>query len=699
MDVEAAVAQAFREEWGQVVASLIRVTGDWDLAEECAQEAFTLALRTWPRDGIPRRPGAWLTTAARNRATDRIRRETLGATKLREAGRMHIPDDAHELDESGVEDDRLRLIFTCCHPALAVEAQVALALRTLAGLSTAEIARAFLVPEATMSQRLVRVKRKIRNAGIPYRVPPAHLLPERTSAVLGVLYLTFNEGYSASAGPDLLRPDVAAEAVRLARVLAQLMPDEPEVLGLLSLMLLQHARRATRVGAGGQLVPLEEQDRARWDSAEITEGTTLLETALRRRRPGPYQIQAAIAACHATATRAADTDWAQISGLYRELRRFVPTPVVALNQAVAVGMADGPLAGLAQVDQLAADGQLDGYHLLPATRADFLRRLGRHEEAVEAYTAALALTTTEAERSYLGRRIAEIEAAEVSVRADPVRRVDDRPRPSGRTSMTAHTLAVPGARLHYEVSGTGPVLLLIPGGPADSGAFTGIRPLLDEHYTVVTYDPRGISRSPLDGPPPEQGLIREHADDVQRLLAEVTTEPAYVFATSGGAITAMDHLVRHPEQVRAVVLHEPPVTRYLDARVLDGPDIPELYREQGLGPALGAFMATAGLEPPPEQAGEATDQSAMLGNFAYFFGHLLSAIGEFTPDVEALKTVPTRVIVGVGEKSGGTPAHDAGLGLAADLGRPAQLFPGDHGGCMGEPAEFAVRLREILEEN
>jgi RNA polymerase sigma-70 factor (ECF subfamily) len=432
VDVESAVAAAFRDEWGQVVATLIRVTGDWDLAEECAQDAFALALRTWPRDGIPRSPGAWLTTAARNRATDRIRRETLGAAKLREASLMNVPaphGPTGRPDDSGVADDRLRLIFTCCHPALAVEAQVALALRTLAGLSTAEIARAFLVPEATMSQRLVRVKRKIRNAGIPYRVPPAHLLPERTAAVLGVLYLTFNEGYSASAGPDLLRPDVAAEAIRLARVLATLMPDEPEVLGLLALMLLQNARRATRVDDQGELVPLEDQDRNRWDISEIAEGTTLLETALRRHRPGPYQIQAAIAACHATAARPADTDWAQIAGLYQELAKFVPSPVVELNRAVAVGMSAGPAAGIAVVDALATTGKLDGYHLLPATKADFLRRLGRHAEAAESYRAALAMATTDVERNYLIRRI---RAAEVSVHEDPDRREDDRPdRPEG----------------------------------------------------------------------------------------------------------------------------------------------------------------------------------------------------------------------------------------------------------------------------
>jgi RNA polymerase sigma-70 factor (ECF subfamily) len=431
---EAAVAQAFREERALVVATLIRVTGDWDLAEECAQDAFALAVRTWPRDGVPDRPGAWLTTTARNRAIDRIRRETVGAGKLREAARMIVPDEpgpaeesTHEnTDESGVPDDRLRLIFTCCHPALAVEAQVALALRTLAGLSTAEIARAFLVPESTMSQRLVRVKRKIRSAGIPYRVPPAHLLPERLAAVLGVLYLLFNEGYSASAGPDLQRPDLAAEAIRLDRVLVTLMPDEPEAAGLLALMLLQHARRDTRVTPGGDLVPLDEQDRARWDATAITEGTALLEAALRRGEPGRYQIQAAIAACHTPE----GTDWPQIAGLYGELLKHLPTPVVELNRAVAVGMAAGPAAGLDLADELTARGDLVGYHLLPATRADFLRRLGRTVEARAAYTEALALAGTETERGYLTRRISEIHdseisGAEVSVPGRSVRRLDE----------------------------------------------------------------------------------------------------------------------------------------------------------------------------------------------------------------------------------------------------------------------------------
>ncbi|QFY14963.1 sigma-70 family RNA polymerase sigma factor [Nonomuraea phyllanthi] len=405
MTVEAAVAEAFREEWGRVVATLIRVTGDWDLAEECAQEAFALALERWPRDGVPRRPGAWLTTAARNRAVDRLRRRTKEAAKLQEVATL-ADDHAPARDDSGVPDDRLRLIFTCCHPALPLEARVALTLRTLTGMTTAEIARAFLVSEPTMAKRLVRAKSKITNAGIPYRVPPAHLLPERTGSVLAVLYLLFNEGYAASAGADLVRRDLCAEAVRLARLLTRLMPDEPEAYGLLALMLLHHSRRAARVDAAGDLVTLEHQDRAKWDRGEIGEGVAVLEAALRRDRPGPYQLQAAIAACHATAPDAAGTDWARIAELYRRLARVVPSPVVRLNQAVAVAMADGPEAGLELVDALRDSGELAGYHLLPATRADLLRRLGRRPEAAAAYREALGLASTEAERRYLAERLA-----------------------------------------------------------------------------------------------------------------------------------------------------------------------------------------------------------------------------------------------------------------------------------------------------
>ncbi|MFD4872886.1 RNA polymerase sigma factor [Streptomyces sp. NPDC058420] len=414
-DVEGAVAAAFREEWGQVVATLIRVTGDWDLAEECAQDAFAQALDRWRRDGIPRRPGAWLTTTARNRALDVLRREAVGAAKLREVavlGRDEGPyDPEYDGDDSGVEDDRLRLVFTCCHPALPIEARVALTLRTLAGLTTAEIARAFLVPEATMAQRLVRAKKKIRNAGIPYRVPPAHLLPERTTGVLGVVYLLFNEGYAATSGAELVRTNLCAEAIRLARVLAHLMPDEPEVLGLLALLLLHDARRGTRVDTAGELVTLEDQDRTAWDRAEVDEGAALLETALRRGRPGPYQIQAAIAACHTTAPTAEETDWADVAALYGELERLVPSAVVRLNRAVAVGMAQHPDAGLELVAGLERSGELADYHLRPATRADLLRRSGRTAEAALAYERALELVENAAERRFLERRLAECRSA------------------------------------------------------------------------------------------------------------------------------------------------------------------------------------------------------------------------------------------------------------------------------------------------
>lgn len=396
--VRAAVDAAYRDEWGQVVATLIGLTGDWDLAEDCAQDAFAAALATWARDGVPARPGAWLTTTARHRAIDRLRRDSMGAAKVRQVAVLERDPIVPVAEE--IPDERLRLIFTCCHPALPFPARVALTLRTLAGLSTGEIAKAFLTAEPAMAQRLVRAKRKIVEAGIPYRVPPAELLPQRLTAVLAVLYLIFNEGYDEEDG----RRGLAAEGIHLARVLVRLMPGEPETRGLLALMLLLEARRANRTD-DGVLVTLEHQDRSRWDRALITEGVATLDEALAMRRSGPYQVQAAIAACHATASDAAATDWPQIAALYTELARLAPSPVVDLNRAVAIAMADGISAGLALVDELAESGKLDGYYLLPATRADLLRRDGRLSEAATSYEEALKLAPTDAERRYLKDRV------------------------------------------------------------------------------------------------------------------------------------------------------------------------------------------------------------------------------------------------------------------------------------------------------
>jgi len=377
------------------------------MAEEAVQEAFAEALRTWPDRGVPANPGAWITTTARNRAIDRLRREAKLREKTETLGRVAELESlgGDETDVSGIPDDRLRLIFTCCHPALEMEARVALTLRTLGGLTTAEIARAFLVAEPTMGKRLVRAKSKIRDAAIPYRVPPPELLPERLPGVLAVLYLVFNEGYTATSG-SLVRVDLCDEAIRLARVVVELMPDEPEAVGLLALMLLHHSRRSTRVGPAGELVLLEDQDRSRWDHDMIDEGLALVDKAFGQRRAGPYQVQAAIAALHARAPRPEDTDWPQIAGLYKVLGRMQPSPVVALNHAVAVAMADGPERGLQMIDDLEPD--LGGYHHFHAARADLLRRLDRRAEAADAYRRAVDLATNPTERAYLERRLVDL---------------------------------------------------------------------------------------------------------------------------------------------------------------------------------------------------------------------------------------------------------------------------------------------------
>jgi len=699
----------------RVLGRLVGRHGQFDDCEDAVQEALLAAAMQWPRQGVPDNPSAWLLTVADRRLTDEWRRSQ--ARRDREAAGLtgepeHSPAEGTPGEQppaGGAEDDTLKLLFLCCHPALSPSSQIALTLRAVGGLSTTQIAQAFLVPEATMAQRISRAKQRIKATGARFVMAPASERVQRLQAVLQVLYLIFNEGYTASSGPDLLRAELTAEAIRLTRALHELLPNDGEVTGLLALMLLTDAHRAARAGPDGALIPLVAQDRTRWNRAAIDEGIALVTGALTRSPPGPYQLQAAIAAVHGEAVRAEDTDWPQIVALYQLLARIAPNPMITLNQAVAVAMVDGPRAGLALLALLDEDQRLAGNHRLAAVRAHLLERAGDHPAARDAYREATRLTTSRPEQRYLESQ---------AVRLAPA-------QPGGKTmeSTRTDTLKVPGATLYYEVQGSGSVLLLICGGIYDARTYGGLAQQLADRYTVVAYDRRGNSRSPLDGPP-EQLSMTVQADDAHRLLNVVAgDEPADVFGNSSGAMIGLELAARHPEQVRALVAHEPPVFEMLPNRdywreIIKS--VEDTFAKEGAGPAMQVFNAgfggeqgqggapanDGGAQGPPEESGSETGvpvdkhlteiSKAMEKNMEFFIGYETPPVARYVPDIATLHESSARVVMAVGEASEGTPMYRATVALAQQLGVQPAVFPGDHGGFAVHPDAFAAKLHDVL---
>ncbi|MDB5058689.1 MAG: putative polymerase, sigma-24 subunit, subfamily, partial [Chloroflexi bacterium] len=699
----------------RILGRMVGRYGQFDDCEDAVQEALVAAAVQWPQQGVPENPSAWLLTVAGRRLADEWRRSQ--ARRNREAaGLANEPEYTSSSGVPGEEpsagaegDDTLKLLFLCCHPALSPSSQIALTLRAVGGLTTKQIAQAFLVPEATMAQRISRSKQLIKAAGARFVMAPDGERVQRLQAVLHVLYLIFNEGYTASSGPDLLRAELTTEAIRLTRALHEFLPDDGEVTGQLALMLLTDAHRASRAGPDGALIPLADQDRTLWNRAAIEEGISLVTDALTRSPPGPYQFQAAIAAVHAEAKHAEDTDWPQIVALYRLLSRIAPNPMVTLNQAVAVAMVDGPAAGLALLARLDDDRLLAGNHRLAAVRAHLLEKAGDHNAARDAFRESARLTTSRPEQRYLEGQAARLAQSQTGG--------------NDMESTKTDTLKVPGAALYYEVQGSGPFLLLICGGIYDARTFARLTRQLADRHTVVTYDRRGNSRSPLDGPPEHLNMLVQ-VDDAHRLLNVVAgDQPADVFGNSSGAMIGLELAARHPEQVRTVVAHEPPIFELLPSRdywreVFK--NVEDTFAKEGAGPAMQVFNGGFGgefgqggapandgaaqqapEEPGPEMTAQVDEHLAEIGmamakNMEYFIGYETPPVARYMPDFAALQASSARVVMAVGEASEGTPMYRATIAVAQRLGTQPALFPGDHGGFDVVPDAFAAKLHEVL---